>query len=371
MIKSLPTLLLVACLVFNPFNYSLAQDGISGPPLDEIWTALIEHAGITNSEVSKASPSFPSKNISHNAIENWLNSKPNEAEKVYLLFQSHDVNPSRIQLGLKDFTPTVGQVVPHWQNAIDTYGDVTGVSHELPHLPNPNSFCDLSGYLKDVDKRESWRAEYGFGANANEILDDSKAPNANLLFDENEYPCLAQYYIAIDKWVYDYPKEYEKLMNACDCGGSEPIVMHVMPDSIKQPWESPMVRIAMADAQEESNNQPADEPVSIPVPTSNPFVLLVAVDSDMDIMKIEEIINQEGGQAFRDYLFEHLTEEHFELTIRSSTVWYMNNDRPLFEKIKQASNANDGFFIGLTDGSIKIDSIEDEAFLSLFNNIEK
>jgi hypothetical protein len=363
-------LVLSVCLLLNPFNYSKAQDGISGPPLDEIWTALIEHAGITNSEISEVSPSFPSKNISHNSIEKWLNAKPNEAEKVYMLFQTHDVNPSRIQLGLKDFSLTVGQVVPHWQNALDTYGDITDVSNALPHLPNPNSYCDVTGYLKDVDKRESWRSEFGYGSNANELTIESEAPDANLLFDENEYPCLAKYYVAIDKWVYNYPKEYEKLMNACSCGGNEePIVMHVMPDSLKQPWESPLERIRKAKEQEEAGQQllsDSNEPIY--VPESNPFMLLESSDSDLSQLNIEELINQEGGQAFRDYLFEHLNQEGFEFVIQSSTAWYMQNNQAVYEKIRHASDANETFFVRLSDGSIKVKLIDNDEFVSIFNS---
>lgn len=367
--KSVAIIVIGLCILLNPLIDAQAQKDVQQPPLDDIWAAMIEHSGISNSEISVASPSFPSKNLSHISVENWLKTSPNEVENFYLLFQKHDVYPSRIQLGLNELAPTVGHIVPHWQNALDAFKDISGISKALPHLPNPNSYCDATGYLRDVDKRESWRSEYGYGANANELLDESKSPDANLLFDENEYPCLAKYYLAIDKWAYDFPKEYEKLMNACDCGGNdEPIVMHAMPDSIKQPWESPLERIRKAKEQESGPQLQSDKSELVYVPKSNPFKLLEAIDSDLNQLKIDEIIASEGGQAFRDYLYDHLTQEDFEFVIQSSTAWYMKNDQQAFDRIRLAATANEDFFISLSDDSLSIESVDDEKFVSIFNS---
>ena len=368
MTKSVAIIVLGLSLLFNPIIRAQAQNEVNQPPLDEIWSSMIEFSGMSEVEIKKECPNFPINEAKIKDVDSWINSNQSETEKMMALFANHDVHPSRIQLGLNDLAPTLGQLVPHWQNALNSYGDVSKVIVALPHLPNPHDFCEVVGYLKDVEKRESWRGEYGYGSDANELLDESEAPDANLLFDVNEYPCLAQYYLAIDKWVYDYPKEYEKLMNACDCGGNEPIVMHVMPDSLKQPWESPLERIRKAKEQEAEIQLQSDKNELVFVPKSNPFKLLEAIDSDLNQLKIEEIIATEGGQAFRDYLFDHLTQVNFEFVIQSSTVWYMQNDQQAFDIIRQSAATNEDFFVGLSEGSTSIESVDDEKFVSIFNS---
>jgi hypothetical protein len=366
MIKSILKLpMLSLMVVVSCHTISFGQQA-GEPPLYVIWNSLIEHASINEAEVASSSPNYPHAINDDSKLKNWIDSHPIEVESFMGLFEKHEITPSRIQLGIGVRKATYADVVPHWPNALSAYGSKSEIVKQLPHMPAPEAYCPAEDYLKDQQKFNSWRGDYTLDVGDN--FDADKAPDLNELFDAAIYPCLAQYNTAIDKWVYDYPKEYETLMNDCNCGGSdEPIVMHVMPDSIKQPWESPLERIRIAKEQQEAGQYLiSDVSELVYVPESNPFALLESIDEDLNQQKIEEIIAEQGGQAFRDYLYNHLTAEYFELVIQSSTVWYMHNDQQVYEKIKQASGANEEYLIGLSDGSIKVNSVDDKKFVSIF-----
>ena len=359
-------------VVLSCHTISFGQQAVE-PPLYVIWSSLIEHASINEAEVASSSPNYPYAVNDDSKLKKWIDSHPSEVESFVELFEKHEVNPSRIQLGIGVRKATYADVVPYWPNALSAYGSKSEIVKQLPHMPDPEAYCAAEDYFKDQQKFNSWRGDFGYGADVGDKFDTEKAPDLNELFDAAIYPCLGQYNTAIDKWVYDYPKEYEKLMNHCNCGGSdEPIVMRVMPDSIKQPWESPLERMRIAKEQQEAvQHLISDVNDLVYVPESNPFALLESMHEDLNQQKIEEILTEEGGQAFWDYLYNHLIEEHFDFVIQSSTVWYMQNDQPVYEKIKQGSGANNEYFIGLLDGSIKVNSVDDKKFVSIFKGQTK
>jgi len=125
------------------------------PALNVVWSSLIEHASINESEILSSVPHYPSADVDDNKLKNWIASYPSEVESFMGLFAKHDVIPSRIQLGIGVRKATYADVVPHWPNALSTYGSKTEILKQLPHMPKPEGYRAAEDYLTDQEKLSS------------------------------------------------------------------------------------------------------------------------------------------------------------------------------------------------------------------------
>ncbi|MBL4586569.1 MAG: hypothetical protein JKX84_05890, partial [Flavobacteriales bacterium] len=146
---------------------TLAQNSLT-ENLDKMWSSLVVHAGLSQSDLSKDCPHFPIQNKSVVGVEKWINSYPSEANNFINVLENRDIHVSKTQLGIPENDKSTGEFVPHWQNALNAFGGESGLKRELPNMPAPSDFCNTAGYANDAVTRNKWRSEFGYGSDAND-----------------------------------------------------------------------------------------------------------------------------------------------------------------------------------------------------------
>ena len=270
------------------------------PPLHIVWNSLTEFASIESSQIAISSPHYPSASKDDSKFRSWIAEYPDEVDRVLGLFEQNGVVPSRVQLGIGERQAVYADVVPYWPNALSAFGTAMEITKQLPHMPAPKDYCSVAGYVADQEKLNSWRGS-AYQKDKGGALDTANAPDPNDLFNTEVYPCLAQYYNAVDRWVYEYPEEYFKLMDACDCGeGDGPEVRMIMPDSLRPAYVPVMERVR---EQEEVSNEEDSyfERVDVPkglLAQESPLVLVGNTHPELDIAAAEEMLRSCGVETF-------------------------------------------------------------------------
>ncbi|MCF8278033.1 MAG: hypothetical protein K9J17_14970 [Flavobacteriales bacterium] len=371
--------LLVLLLFYTFHTTSEAQTRVSSqseePSLDVIWTSLLDYAGISESELLSEFPSFPIRGKQVTGIGTWLQKNRNESENLLALLEKHKITPSRIQLGLGERALRYTDVVPYWSNAFGAYGSEAEIRKQLIHMPDPKDYCEVGAYSADMKKFESWRDEFGFGPGANERIVIEKAPDPQSLYDEDIYPCIGKYYVAIEKWIWEYPKEYHTMMAACNCSDVNWVDMPVMPDSLRQPYLTPKERIASAipvGFDPGSDDHASTETITI-VTSNNPIDVLSKVNSKLIRSDLETTLMSSGDQAFGDALVEIVANEgEFWFIYHSSLIWYFEHDRRLFDLLSPIETKHGYDLSGmLIRGNASITTVDDNELIAKFKLISQ
>lgn len=367
-------------LLFSSFYYvSDAQTRTSvqseEPSLDVIWTSLLDHAGISETELLSEFPSFPMKGKQIVGMEAWLQNNRSASESLLAMFERHNITPSRIQLGLGERTTSYKDVVPYWSNAFGAYGSEAEIKKQLTHMPDPKDYCAIDAYSADMRKFESWRDEFGFGPDANEKIVIENAPHPNSLFDEDIYPCIGRYYVAIEKWIWEYPKEYHKMMAACNCSDVNWMDMPVMPDSLRQPYLTPKERAAAAitDGFDPGSDDHQSTDAITLVSASNPLDVLNQVNSKLSRADLEAALRNSGGQAFGDILVEIVAnQEEFWFVYHSSLIWYFEHDKRLFDLLAPVEEKYGyDLSVRLSEGNLSFTKVDDDELIAKFKLISQ
>ena len=338
----------------------------SVPDLDLIWTITLRDAGIKPAELKDKIPSFPYSDSGVEDVKTWLTANSGDTETILGIFESHDFVPSRIQLGLGETPANYRSLLSPWDNALNTYGSVEQALVALPHMPIPSDYCSVSGYELDWKKEGKWRDDQGYGPEADAKLNTENSTDVNDLLNESIFPCLGQYFAAMDYWVYEYPLEYVKLQTECGCGADPDYsTIIILPDSVKPPYVSPMERFAQVPVNENAVGE--DEMVYLPMSGEHPIAVLKATDDDLDLQHLEEILAMaDGGSKFWDYLKEHTTTHGFPIVLTSTVAYYKKAESSYYNTLKSSANEGEDFFSQLESGELKIVPVSNEEFINLF-----